>query len=57
MWRFSQWKRERIAMSFHVDDYSLDPKSGVGFRFCLVVAKPWRFNQIIAFIATFANQM
>jgi len=23
----SQWKRERYAISFHVDDYNLDPKT------------------------------
>ena len=27
MWRGSQWKRERFAPSFHLDDFSVDPKS------------------------------
>ncbi len=27
LWRSSQWKRERSAPSFHLDEYSLDPKS------------------------------
>lgn len=26
-WSQSQWKRERLAMSFHLDDYSVDPKT------------------------------
>ena len=26
MWRASQWKRERFAPSFHLDDFSVDPK-------------------------------
>lgn len=31
LWRQSQWKRERFASSFHVDDYSLDPNSWCRF--------------------------
>ncbi len=27
LWRASQWKRERFAPSFHIDDFSVDPKS------------------------------
>jgi len=27
LWRKNQWKRERYAPSFHIDDVSLDPKS------------------------------
>ena len=27
MWKASQWKRERLAPSFHIDRYSLDPKT------------------------------
>ena len=27
LWQRTQWKRERYAVSFHVDDRSLDPKS------------------------------
>jgi NAD+ synthase (glutamine-hydrolysing) len=27
LWRRNQWKRERTAPSFHVDDRGLDPKS------------------------------
>jgi len=27
LWRSSQWKRERVAPSFHVDDFNLDPRS------------------------------
>ena len=28
MWQKSQWKRERLALSFHVDEVNVDPKSG-----------------------------
>jgi NAD+ synthase (glutamine-hydrolysing) len=31
MWCRSQWKRERLAASFHVDDRSLDPKGWCRF--------------------------
>jgi NAD+ synthase (glutamine-hydrolysing) len=31
LWRSSQWKRERFAVSFHVDDRSLDPKGWCRF--------------------------
>ena len=31
LWSRNQWKRERIAPSFHVDDYNIDPRSW--FRF------------------------
>lgn len=27
LWRRNQWKRERLAPSFHLDDYNLDPRS------------------------------
>ncbi len=27
LWRVSQWKRERFAPSFHLDDFSVDPKT------------------------------
>ena len=27
LWRRNQWKRERYAPSFHLDDESLDPKT------------------------------
>ncbi|MCC5814797.1 MAG: NAD(+) synthase [Leptospira sp.] len=27
LFRISQWKRERLAIGFHLDDYGLDPKS------------------------------
>ena len=27
MWAKNQWKRERLAPSFHLDDFSVDPKS------------------------------
>ncbi|MEZ4742039.1 MAG: NAD(+) synthase [Bdellovibrionota bacterium] len=30
-WRRNQWKRERIAPSFHIDSFSLDPKSWCRF--------------------------
>ena len=26
LWKISQWKRERFAVSFHLDSYSVDPK-------------------------------
>lgn len=31
LWSRNQWKRERIAPSFHIDDYNIDPRSW--FRF------------------------
>ena len=31
LWQINQWKRERYAPSFHIDDYSLDPKSWARF--------------------------
>ena len=31
LWSANQWKRERYAPSFHVDDESLDPKSWCRF--------------------------
>lgn len=27
LWSQSQWKRERLALSFHVDDHNVDPRS------------------------------
>ena len=31
LWYRSQWKRERTAISFHLDEYSVDPKSWCRF--------------------------
>lgn len=31
MWARNQWKRERFATGFHVDDHNLSPKSGCRF--------------------------
>jgi NAD+ synthase (glutamine-hydrolysing) len=31
LWSRSQWKRERLAPSFHLDDHNLDPRSGRRF--------------------------
>ncbi|MCC6221801.1 MAG: NAD(+) synthase [Deltaproteobacteria bacterium] len=31
LWARNQWKRERFAICFHVDDYSLDPKTACRF--------------------------
>ena len=31
LWARNQWKLERYAPGFHVDDYSLDPKSWLRF--------------------------
>ena len=31
MWKRSQWKRERMAPSFHLDKFNIDPKSGGRF--------------------------
>lgn len=31
MWSYNQWKRERIAPSFHLDDFNVDPKSWCRF--------------------------
>ena len=27
LWSHAQWKRERLALSFHVDDHNVDPRS------------------------------
>jgi NAD+ synthase (glutamine-hydrolysing) len=31
LWSMNQWKRERLAPSFHVDDESVDPKTWCRF--------------------------
>ncbi|WP_340152529.1 NAD(+) synthase [uncultured Marivirga sp.] len=31
LWTKNQWKRERIAVSFHLDDYNVDPKTWCRF--------------------------
>lgn len=31
LWTRNQWKRERIAVSFHLDDYNVDPKTWCRF--------------------------
>lgn len=31
LWAHSQWKRERLALSFHVDDHNVDPRSWCRF--------------------------
>lgn len=31
LWSINQWKRERIAPSFHLDDFNVDPKSWCRF--------------------------
>ena len=31
LWKQSQWKRERLAPSFHLDRFNIDPKSGGRF--------------------------
>lgn len=31
LWNRSQWKRERFAVSFHIDSYNLDPRSWLRF--------------------------
>ncbi|MCC9166084.1 NAD(+) synthase [Pontibacter harenae] len=31
LWSRNQWKRERYALSFHLDDYNLDPRSWLRF--------------------------
>jgi NAD+ synthase (glutamine-hydrolysing) len=31
LWKRSQWKRERLAPSFHLDRFSIDPRSGGRF--------------------------
>ncbi|MCA9258885.1 MAG: NAD+ synthetase, partial [Planctomycetales bacterium] len=31
LWRINQWKRERYATSFHLDDENLDPKTWCRF--------------------------
>jgi NAD+ synthase (glutamine-hydrolysing) len=31
LWSANQWKRERIAPSFHLDDFNVDPRSWCRF--------------------------
>ena len=31
LWAMNQWKRERIAPSFHLDDMNVDPRSWCRF--------------------------
>ena len=31
LWTHSQWKRERLALSFHLDDHNVDPRSWCRF--------------------------
>jgi NAD+ synthase (glutamine-hydrolysing) len=31
LWSRNQWKRERIAPSFHLDDFNVDPRSWCRF--------------------------
>ncbi|MFT4741429.1 MAG: NAD+ synthase (glutamine-hydrolyzing), partial [Marivirga sp.] len=31
LWTRNQWKRERLAPSFHLDDYNVDPKTWCRF--------------------------
>ncbi len=31
LWSFNQWKRERIALSFHIDDFNVDPRTWCRF--------------------------
>lgn len=31
LWRISQWKRERLAPSFHLDEFNVDPRSWCRF--------------------------
>jgi NAD+ synthase (glutamine-hydrolysing) len=31
LWSRNQWKRERLAPSFHLDEYNLDPRSWYRF--------------------------
>ncbi len=31
LWSHNQWKRERLAPSFHLDDYNIDPRSWLRF--------------------------
>ena len=37
LWKRNQWKRERLAPSFHLDDYNIDPRSG--FRYPILGGK------------------
>jgi NAD+ synthase (glutamine-hydrolysing) len=31
LWSHNQWKRERIAPSFHLDEFNIDPKTWCRF--------------------------
>ena len=42
LWCRNQWKRERYAPSFHLDDENLDPKPGAASRFSTAASiKNW----------------
>ncbi len=42
LWARSQWKRERLAPAFHVDDLSLDPKTWCRFP---ILSAPYRLEK------------
>ena len=43
LWSRNQWKRERYAPSFHLDDENLDRRPGAAGRFCRAGSKRnWR---------------
>ncbi len=41
LWSINQWKRERYAPSFHLDDVSLDPKTWCRFP---ILSKPYTLS-------------
>ena len=52
LWSRNQWKRERYAPSFHLDDHNLDPRSWMrfpilsgGFEKELAEMKAWANEQ------------
>ena len=42
LWCFNQWKRERLAPSFHIEDQSVDPKTWCRFP---ILSRPEHFQR------------
>ena len=49
LWAQNQWKRERFAPSFHVDDENLDPKTWCRFPI-LSGGFVWELRELDAFL-------
>jgi NAD+ synthase (glutamine-hydrolysing) len=44
LWAQNQWKRERLAPAFHLDDESLDPKTWCRFP---ILSRPYRLTEAL----------